>query len=182
MAMGHYTPPPSHRQRKVATRKVAARLIEHGADLIIGHHTHVFQGMEIINGRRVYYSLGNANFGVWQNSFSQWSTIALVVSCDFSKGKPQYTELFYGINDQWHLVFLNEKTKRQCLERLNAISGTKLHKGWLSWGMESSGTFVSQETDALQKRFQNSVFRGLIVTVYWLTRPATIFLSKRTSQ
>ena len=38
-------------------------LIGNGADLLIMHHPHVLQGMEIINRRNVFYSMGNFVFG-----------------------------------------------------------------------------------------------------------------------
>ena len=42
---------------------IANKLIESGADLVIMHHPHVLQGMEIINNRNVFYSMGNFVFG-----------------------------------------------------------------------------------------------------------------------
>ena len=41
----------------------AKTLIDAGADLVIMHHPHVVQGIEIINNRTVCYSLGNFCFG-----------------------------------------------------------------------------------------------------------------------
>lgn len=38
-------------------------MIDAGADLVIGHHPHVVQGMEIYNNRTICYSLGNFSFG-----------------------------------------------------------------------------------------------------------------------
>ena len=43
-------------------RYSAAELVSAGADLIIGHHPHVVQKMEYINGKPVFYSLGNFVF------------------------------------------------------------------------------------------------------------------------
>ena len=43
-------------------RSLAAKLIDAGADLILGHHPHVLQGMERISNRPVIYSLGNFLF------------------------------------------------------------------------------------------------------------------------
>lgn len=37
-------------------------LVEHGADLVIGHHPHVVQPPECVHGRPVFYSLGNFVF------------------------------------------------------------------------------------------------------------------------
>ena len=44
-------------------RDAAHRLIDGGADLIIGHHPHVAQGIEMYNGKYIAYSLGNFAFG-----------------------------------------------------------------------------------------------------------------------
>jgi poly-gamma-glutamate synthesis protein (capsule biosynthesis protein) len=41
---------------------VAHRLIDAGADAIIGHHPHVLQGVESYRGRPIFYSLGNLLF------------------------------------------------------------------------------------------------------------------------
>lgn len=43
-------------------RTLAMRLIEWGADVIMGTHPHVVQGYESIEGRPVFYSLGNCIF------------------------------------------------------------------------------------------------------------------------
>jgi poly-gamma-glutamate synthesis protein (capsule biosynthesis protein) len=42
---------------------MARACIRAGADLVIGHHPHVVQGMDVIDGVPVLYSLGNLMFG-----------------------------------------------------------------------------------------------------------------------
>ena len=42
--------------------KIARRFIEWGADIVVGHHPHVLQGYEVMDGVPVYYSLGNFVF------------------------------------------------------------------------------------------------------------------------
>ncbi|MGD0591788.1 MAG: CapA family protein [Bacteroidota bacterium] len=42
---------------------LAHRMIEGGADLIVGHHPHVLQGIERYRGKIIAYSLGNFVFG-----------------------------------------------------------------------------------------------------------------------
>lgn len=46
----------------VYQQEVGRALVEAGADLIIGHHPHVVQGMEIYQGKPIFYSLGNFVF------------------------------------------------------------------------------------------------------------------------
>lgn len=44
-------------------RNTAHKIIDWGADLIIGNHPHVLQGVELYNGKIICYSLGNFCFG-----------------------------------------------------------------------------------------------------------------------
>jgi poly-gamma-glutamate synthesis protein (capsule biosynthesis protein) len=44
-------------------RELAHQAINAGAQLVIGHHPHVVQEMEIYKGRPILYSLGNFAFG-----------------------------------------------------------------------------------------------------------------------
>ena len=43
------------------------KCIDWGADLVIGHHPHVLQGIEEYNGKYIVYSLGNFCFGANKN-------------------------------------------------------------------------------------------------------------------
>jgi len=43
-------------------KELAHQFIDEGADLVIGSHPHVIEPMEIYNGKRIYYSLGNFIF------------------------------------------------------------------------------------------------------------------------
>ena len=47
-----------------AKRRLMRRLARLEADVIIGHHPHVLQGIEEIHGKRVFYSLGNFVFDI----------------------------------------------------------------------------------------------------------------------
>ncbi len=42
---------------------LAHAAIDAGADLVLGHHPHVLQGIEVYNGKYICYSLGNFCFG-----------------------------------------------------------------------------------------------------------------------
>ena len=46
-----------------AQRDVAHLYIDEGADLIVGHHPHLLQGIENYKGKHIVYSLGNFAFG-----------------------------------------------------------------------------------------------------------------------
>jgi poly-gamma-glutamate synthesis protein (capsule biosynthesis protein) len=46
--------------------RLARSLIDHGADIIIGHHPHILQGVEKYRHGVIAYSLGNFVFDMWQ--------------------------------------------------------------------------------------------------------------------
>lgn len=58
-------------------RSLAQSYVDAGADLVIGAHTHCLQGIEYIDGKPVFYSLGNFIFGT---DISQ--TMAVQVTVD----------------------------------------------------------------------------------------------------
>ena len=45
------------------SRALAKYTIDNGADLILGHHPHVVQGIEEYKNKFIVYSLGNFMFG-----------------------------------------------------------------------------------------------------------------------
>ena len=54
--------------RSVGTQQdVAHKLIDEGVDLIVGHHPHVIQELEIYKGKPIVYSLGNFILVEWNN-------------------------------------------------------------------------------------------------------------------
>lgn len=51
------------RQTHPEERKFAYELVDAGADMVLGHHSHQPRGVEVRNGRVIFYSLGNFIFG-----------------------------------------------------------------------------------------------------------------------
>ncbi|MCL5676591.1 MAG: CapA family protein [Firmicutes bacterium] len=49
-------------QPSVVVQKLAHRLVDAGADLVIGHHPHVWQGLSTYHGALIAYSVGNFIF------------------------------------------------------------------------------------------------------------------------
>jgi poly-gamma-glutamate capsule biosynthesis protein CapA/YwtB (metallophosphatase superfamily) len=70
-------------------RRVAHAIIDAGADVIIGHHPHVLQGIERYRNGLIVYSLGNLIFG--GNSRENYDTAVLEVT--WASGRMAYTVL-----------------------------------------------------------------------------------------
>lgn len=63
-------------------KNIAHFAVDNGADLIIGHHPHVIQGLEKYKGKIIAYSLGNFSFGGNRNP-SDKDTFILQTSFKF---------------------------------------------------------------------------------------------------
>jgi len=62
----------------------AKSFIEAGADMIIGSHPHVLQGMEYFSGKPVFYSLGNFIFDFRPRSLRYTAILSTEISDDWS--------------------------------------------------------------------------------------------------
>lgn len=71
-----------------ATRSFLHAAIDAGVDLVVGHHPHVLQEIEVYHGRYIAYSLGNFVFYQPQRYWTQRS-VALVFQCTKAKGGRQ---------------------------------------------------------------------------------------------
>jgi len=83
-----------YRYRQAKDQASAARrVIDSGADLVVGTHPHVLQGMEVYQGVPILYSLGNFSFG--GNSMPRdLDTAVIQVEYDIGgEGKPALVRL-----------------------------------------------------------------------------------------
>jgi poly-gamma-glutamate synthesis protein (capsule biosynthesis protein) len=72
-------------------RELAQKLIREGAGAVIGHHPHVPQGTEFIDGRPVVYSLGNFLFG--SANYQQTHNLIAVLQIDLKSKRAKAVEL-----------------------------------------------------------------------------------------
>ena len=120
-----YDPEPSDYQRQIAGRTVSC-----GADLVIGHHPHIVQGFEILNGVPVVYSLGNCVFGGNLNP-KDHDALAVQADLSFEEGELTGTVLhFYpisvsgeaGYNDYSPVLLTGEDAER-VLQKMEESTG-----------------------------------------------------------
>ncbi len=69
--------------------KMAHRLIDNGADIILGHHPHIVQGIEIYKEKPIIYSLGNFIFG----SYSENARDSFLAKFKLRKNKKIVTQI-----------------------------------------------------------------------------------------
>jgi poly-gamma-glutamate synthesis protein (capsule biosynthesis protein) len=66
-------------------RKMARWLVKNGADVIVGHHPHVIQKPEILDGKPVFYSLGNLLFDQRYPATKEGLLAELLISGDTAR-------------------------------------------------------------------------------------------------
>ncbi len=98
--------------------KIAKAAIDAGVDIVMGHHPHVLQGVEIYKGKPIFYSLGNFVFG-GRDKLTRTTMISQVnlkdkklesikvIPCNIVNGRP---------------IPAAEKDKSKAIEYINGLS------------------------------------------------------------
>lgn len=96
--------------------------IDSGADLILGHHPHVLQGIELYKNRLIAYSLGNFAFG----SYSKNAVDSIILKVYLNDDGLQYAQCIPINVDNREIEFqpalLNGKRKEAVLSNLSKLS------------------------------------------------------------
>jgi poly-gamma-glutamate synthesis protein (capsule biosynthesis protein) len=102
--------------------RLAHAAVDAGADLVLGHHPHVLQGLELYRGRLIAYSLGNFAFG----SGSRRCTESILLNATFEDGALAAVTAVPLCVDNHRVAYqpapLAGAEGRAVLDRLNRIS------------------------------------------------------------
>ncbi len=98
-------------------KNIAHALIDAGADVIIGHHPHVVQGIEVYKNRPIFYSLGNFIFDQY---FSRDTQIGLSVGLNFNQ-------------KELNLSLFSLKSKNSQLSLIKSINKQKELNNLIKW-------------------------------------------------
>lgn len=74
---------------------IARKLIDAGADMIVGHHPHVVQSITYYKGKPVFYSLGNLVFDQHRHGTRE----GIMAGLDVADGKPRIKVIPYRIEN-----------------------------------------------------------------------------------
>lgn len=96
----------------------AHQVIDYGADVIVGHHPHVLQGIEIYKNKVIAYSLGNFIFG--GNSRSYYDTVVLKIKLS-GRDSINTSIIPVGVN-YWQPEILSGEKKKSVMESVKELS------------------------------------------------------------
>lgn len=102
--------------------KLGRQAIDWGADLVLGHHPHVLQEIELYKGRLIVYSLGNFVFGSESN---RTNTSMIILSTFKGKRLVRVEAVPLDVNNyrvKYRPHVLTGKAAREALEGVNAAS------------------------------------------------------------
>jgi poly-gamma-glutamate synthesis protein (capsule biosynthesis protein) len=103
-------------------RRWARFAVDAGADLVIGHHPHVLQGVEFYKGGLIAYSLGNYVFG----SYNRKSPDSAILKVRFDRKGLLIAEIIPILVNNYEVHFqprrLRGEERKRVLRHVNAIS------------------------------------------------------------
>jgi poly-gamma-glutamate synthesis protein (capsule biosynthesis protein) len=108
-----------------AQQNLAHILIDSGADVVIGHHPHVVENLELYKGKLIFYSLGNFIFDQY---FSKATQESLAVSMEISGSAIIYRLLPIESTVSQPTLMEQQEKKREWLKNLSSISSSELTK------------------------------------------------------
>lgn len=127
-------------------RALAKRLVNFGADLIIGHHPHVVQEVGLVEGVPVFYSLGNYIFDQY---FSEAVQTGLLLNLDFSTGLNINLLPVTSLQQLSQPKLMTEEQKQMFLYKLAKNSAPELEKEILNGQIELNFLFASSSKMAI---------------------------------
>jgi hypothetical protein len=140
---------------------------EHGADLVISHHTHCPSGFEIYNNVPIYYSLGNFIFTHHSNHEDWYLGLILEISLRDGKIFTNLQPVKQG-KDTFELKLLKDGQKKIVLERVYSyneiiIDTDKLHKSWENFSQKMYKDYIDMLSPIsyVHNRYIGSVLRRL---------------------
>jgi len=109
-------------ERSTTPRKneinLAKKAIDSGADIVMGHHPHVLQGIEVYNGKPIFYSLGNFVF----NSGSKEGNNTMIGQVTIADKEIQSINIIPCKIDNGRPIPLEGKEKVEAINNINKLS------------------------------------------------------------
>lgn len=162
-------------------QKMARTLIDCGADVILGHHPHVVQGVEKYSKGLIIYSLGNFQFDlrIGNMYLFKGANIGLLVELVFSlkkEGLVNYRVIPIKIDNNYEPNELTGKEKTTFLRFLDIIS-MQIKENQISesqWFELSADVYMRSSIEAWIFRVRKFGISTLIQFFFWLIQPFTI--------
>jgi len=116
----------------------ARKMVDLGVDIVLGHHSHVFQPVEIYEGKVIAYSLGNFIFDMWRPQHLHSGILDIEISQD--------NEIDVNIipTKQNDYKVDSNQTDRKNIRVTNNISRVEDSKEYKNWAKKSTKKYYRE--------------------------------------
>jgi len=136
--------------------KMARSFVDVGAEMVIGHHPHVPQGLEIYRGKLIAYSLGNFIFH--PEKHKPLTRLGYLLKAKLTKEGTAWAEIIpYKINDYYQPIPLSGKAYIGAMSHLKNISKALHDPEVVNLNWEE---IASKETLAIVKHILRAILVG----------------------
>jgi hypothetical protein len=158
-------------------QSLARVCVEAGAALVLGHHSHRFQGVEVYRGRPIVYSLGNFNFMTSAGAADPMADFTAVADVVFREdGTIGYDLAPMRIGGDLRPRPVTDPVEaarfQAHIERISRVLPPGIDRWW--WYGEIAGPYLVGNAKAYWKRIRTYGFGHAIEMARWLTRRFTV--------
>ena len=149
----------------------AHKLIDSGANVILGHHSHTIQGIERYKHGLIAYSLGNFQFDP-KISYTK-TNHSMILCLNFSREGLDNYDIMPIVIDQDDVPSLAEENREEIINFVNKIS-EPVNDGTLTWEWwfeEVAGEYLSGNMRSFIIRIKRYGFGHFMQCAIWLISP-----------
>ncbi len=134
---------------------MAHAIIDSGADIILGHHSHAVQGIETYKGKPIAYSLGNFIFDMWQPRLRKTYILELNISDGVDIC---YKTIPVEINDRFQPILLDSERAKAANNDIELLSNKIYNK-------LNESEYENKVKDEL-KRYRREVYMRYLANLF----------------
>ena len=157
---------------------LARRLIDAGATVVLGHHPHVIQGIEMYKGGLIAYSLGNFQFEFDPEECSKGrnkrTNQSFILTIELGEnGVQSYDTIPVEITRDWVPYIPPEEVQSEIRAFISHVS-EPLYRGTITeswWFEEIAGEYLGGNLKSFGRRIKRYGLKHLLQCIRWLVSP-----------
>lgn len=147
------------------------KLIDNGADMIIGHHPHVMQGFEYYKGKMIFYSLGNFNFDVahpYHRKLKE-TKFGYSVKVNFENDEISTEVVPYRINEAFVPERLESKEREAIMDYIEKDLSEPIKDGYgkMEWRAAATKHHFNNNMPAWKLRIKKHGIGQVVLMLKW---------------
>ncbi|WP_292729699.1 CapA family protein [Methanoculleus sp.] len=152
--------------------RLAHALIDAGAALVLGHHSHTIQGLERYNNGLIAYSLGNFQFDT--EIFKEEINSTMILSVDFDRhGIRDYAVTPCVINSDFQPEVAEGRTREKVQHWIgkcsNRVQNGEVNRQW--WFEQIGEDYLTYNLESYRYRIRQHGLAPLVECGVWLVTP-----------